>query len=222
MAKTLLFKNEPAIAGDKKYINDLLPYLQNVATELTSLNVTFSIMTIRELTFIVFSRRGLTEVVDFITNLIVEAIDNPQIGNIPISKDKLKGIIEKPDCTQLFKKLTQLIEKSYNPYRNATNIVYSSFFEVTNGIVSKLANIDTTIEENNSFYSENANQIEMFTKATEFANACNAFETYLKSKNRNIDNFKLLEDLEIITKRTNGITGADWVPSMTFITNNFR
>lgn len=223
MARTLLFTNAPAIAGDKKFINDLLPHLQNVASELTNLNVAFSIATIRELAFTVYGRRGgINEITEFVTNLIVEAVENPQIGNLPVSKDKLKSIIEAPDCSQLFELVKHLVNESYNKYRRATNLVYGNYFEVTNGIVSKLANIDTAIEEANSFYSENADQTEMFNKVRDFAAACNELENYMKSKGRNVDSFKNLNELEVITKEVDGVTGSDWAPSVTFIRNNFR
>jgi hypothetical protein len=218
MAKSLLFKNDDAITEEKKFVNTVLPYLQDVANELTALNLVFTIDNIKEITFQVKNRQGIKGVTEFVTNMLVDSVSTPQIGNLPISKEKLKSIIEIPNCETLLQSIEQLLNNSFNGYNQTVLIMYGYYFTVNAGTVSKILDVDTFIEEKNCYYSENANQIELFNKINDFAAACNAMETYLKARNVNVDKFRNIEELDIITKAY----GTTWKPSYTYITRNIK
>jgi hypothetical protein len=215
--KTLLFRDEKLIAKEIAFTTALMPKVQAVADELVNLGVSFTISTITELINQLAHSQQKETIENYIADLKVNAIENPKIGDISISKSKLRQIIEIPDCNALYLAASELKRSSYFSYIGQENRYYASYYTIVENVVTKLANLDTIITERNSYYSDKDKQIALYNKALEFANTCNALETYVKENGMYYTGmFKPLEELEIIERKD------VFIPSYTYITRNAK
>lgn len=175
MPKVLIYTNQTNVRNIMDYVNRSLSPLQGIYDAFTCINITATLNDIASCVHALNQRRALDELENWVLDYLVQKIENPVIEGIPISRESLKGIIAKPDCSTLFQAFNNLFSNIGNPsYIRGLD----SYFSIENGVVKIADDLNVILTEENSIYATSDKQIEILLKIKAFFSAWEEFYAY--------------------------------------------
>jgi hypothetical protein len=181
MAKELIYTNTDTVRNTIDYINRSKGYLQGVYDAFKTIGITPALSDISACMHVISRKRELSELEDWIVNYLAWKIENPAIEGIPVSRESLKNLREKPDCSSLFDEFNTLF---YNISPGGdTRLNLDSYFVIENEEVKVKNDLSDILTEENSVYAITDKQIEVLAKIKDLLAAWDAFYVFALENN---------------------------------------
>jgi|GEM_PF-6535552 len=181
MVKELIYTDSEAVKNTMNYINRSKPYLQNVYNSFKSVGITPTLEDISKCLHVLSLRWVLSELENWMSDYLVDRIENPEIEGIPVKREALKNIIQIPDCSSLFDEFDTLIRNI-----SAGGVIRMSlevYYEISGDIISIKSDVEESVTEENSYYATTDRQVEILSKIKNFLSAWQDFYQYATENN---------------------------------------
>lgn len=181
MTKELIYTDTDRVRNTIDYINRSKGYLQGVYDAFKAIGITPTLNDISACMSAISRRRELSELENWVVGYLAQKIENTAIGGIPVSRDSLKNLIEKPDCSSLFDEFNTLF---YNISPGGdTRLNLDNYFVIENEEVKLKSGFSDVLTEENSVYATTGKQIEVLAKIKDLLAAWEAFYAYALDNN---------------------------------------
>jgi hypothetical protein len=182
MSKVLICKNDRQIQGELENATKGKIYLQEVYNAFSAINIMPTLDDMSECLNALRNHYAIDELENWVLEYYTQNIENPNIEGIPLSRDKLKSIIENPNCSTLYDKISLFRWNSFD-FRVTNGLDLSFYYVVEDGQIELKENISETLTEMYSSYAETAKEQELLSKINLVVDACTEFYEYAKNKN---------------------------------------
>jgi hypothetical protein len=211
----LIMKNTNMINSIKSTINLMLPRLQTVVENYSSITESFDILKIRDLLVKVpQSTKDLESIIKL--NIIANA-EVPGISGRVLNKRLYSEFLDIPDCGQLLDSINALRGITSHDAHYSLHHYFTISFDDQNQTfsASKVENIDAVIEEKYSYYTRNDNQVDFVTKVNQLLDTY----TYLKRFEQHRSLKSALKQVSFLNWNLSGEYDCTIIPSFVYAIN---
>jgi hypothetical protein len=183
MEKVLILRKEHEIKDHETGLKEVMPVLQKVVDEFNKLGINVQVTPglLSELFSKTRNAVNETIVTDFIKSLMIDSDTQYKVGNIPISKEKLIGLIDAPDIKAFMEAFSAV--KSGLVGADGNGIAFSSFDIVDNKVQINQKQLDR-FNSDNTFYAETKGEIECAKIIMTLCDALNVHHKAFKLEKR--------------------------------------
>lgn len=211
MEKKLIYTNTDEVRNMTSRINLSTGYLQAAYDAFRAIDITPTLEDISSCIHALNQRMALSELEGWVVNYMAHKIDKPSIGGIPVSRESLKNMLEKPDCSSLYDKLNILVSNIVGV--GVVQINPKVYYVIENEEIKTRNDLTEYLTELNSEYAATPREIETLSKIMALYAAWRDFYEFsvknsLRSKEQLAEDmsefpfFEVVRDRVIIGERT--------------------